>query len=461
MKKITSLMMMLVLCCVGAFAQATELTDKIVRIGKVQTEVVPGTWYFLHTPRNPDQSADAFATDEGDIQSFGGLVYDNGTNLKVSATADIDLLTSEEGASANDHMAKFVRFVAVSGEDDVYNIQFGTGKWMADAPGSATLSHNQYLGGLAGQYNFYPVKFNGTPNSKGRFGWNKFNMADRVDNNGAGNTVVFWGTGENLAGNEDITCEDESGIKGNRIWEIFEVEIMGDKDPYESAVEGLVNVLDEIGQRDEGNFVQNLEAGVNVGNQYGNYRPEYVTAFLGLYNTAAERMEEADGAGDPKVLQAYWPTADDLKAFIAELREAYEAVDANKISLNMNDIADGYYTLQSPMGWYETLKDTVYYTEDEAKNYNDENGFVEGDEGYVTTETIKVINETNVYAPVKGLYSNGDNLAWGAAQPNAKFLWKIEKLAGSDNKYRFVNMDNNKTVNGIATSAAISPRYSK
>lgn len=67
MKKITSLMMMLVLCCVGAFAQATELTDKIVRIGKVQTEVVPGQWYFLHTPRNSGGTAEAFATDEGDI----------------------------------------------------------------------------------------------------------------------------------------------------------------------------------------------------------------------------------------------------------------------------------------------------------------------------------------------------------------------------------------------------------
>lgn len=455
MKKITSLMMMLVLCCVGAFAQATELTDKIVRIGKVQTEVVPGQWYFLHTPRNPNQNANDYATDEGDIQSFGGLVYDNGTNLKVSATADIDLLTSEEGASANNHMAKFVRFVAVSGEDDVYNIQFGTGKWMADAPGKETMNNNSYIAGLAGKYNFYPVKFNGTPNSKGRFGWNKFDMANRVDNNGAGNDVVFWEEGENLAGNEDITCEDESGIKGNRIWEIFAVDVVSEKDPYESAVESLVSVLDEIGAREGGLFVENLVNGVNVGEKYGNYRPEDVQAFLELHRTAAERMEEADGAGDYAVLKQYWPTPEDVKAFTEELRTAYQAIDANRISLNANDIADGYYTLRNPMGWYETLRDTVYYTEEEANIYNDENGFVEGDEGFVTTETIKVINETNVYAPVKGLYSNGNNVAWGTAQPNAKFLWKIEKKAGSDTKYRLINMDNNKTINGIPTSAAI------
>lgn len=252
MKKITSLMMMLVLCCVGAFAQATELDGKIIKIGKVRTEVVPGEWYFLHTPRNPNQDADAYATDEGDIQSFGGLVYDNTSDVKVTATSVIDDLTGQDGVSAAEHMNKIVRFVAVAGEENVYNIQFGNGKWMADSPRSETLTHNQYLGGLAGKYNFYPVKFNGTPNSRGRFGWNKFDMANRVDNNGAGGTIVFWGEGENLAGNEDITCEDESGIKGNRVWEIFAVDIVGEKDPYEGAVESLVSVLDEIDAREGG-----------------------------------------------------------------------------------------------------------------------------------------------------------------------------------------------------------------
>ena len=42
MKKITSFLMMMVLCCIGAYAQgATEYADKIIKIGTQQTEMVP------------------------------------------------------------------------------------------------------------------------------------------------------------------------------------------------------------------------------------------------------------------------------------------------------------------------------------------------------------------------------------------------------------------------------------
>ena len=48
MKKITSFLMMVVLCCVGAFAQesvGTELpTDKLITIGTAQAEMEPGKW---------------------------------------------------------------------------------------------------------------------------------------------------------------------------------------------------------------------------------------------------------------------------------------------------------------------------------------------------------------------------------------------------------------------------------
>ena len=46
------------LCCISVFAQkyvGTEIpTDKLVKVGTVQTRVVPGQWYFIHTPRNPN-----------------------------------------------------------------------------------------------------------------------------------------------------------------------------------------------------------------------------------------------------------------------------------------------------------------------------------------------------------------------------------------------------------------------
>ena len=92
MKKITSFLMMLLLCCTSVFAQgATEYVDKLIRIVTVHTEMVPGKWYFLHTPRNQNQNATAedYAID-GIIQAKGGLVYDNTSNVSVSTTTVID-----------------------------------------------------------------------------------------------------------------------------------------------------------------------------------------------------------------------------------------------------------------------------------------------------------------------------------------------------------------------------------
>jgi hypothetical protein len=137
MKKITSFLMMMVLCCIGAYAQgAKEYADKIIKIGTQQTEMVPGEWYFLHTPRNPNQSVtcDDYAID-GMIQAKGGLVYDNTSNVCVSTTTVIDELTAEEGVSSRDYLKMLVRFVAVEGQEGAYSIQFGTGNWIGHNDG--------------------------------------------------------------------------------------------------------------------------------------------------------------------------------------------------------------------------------------------------------------------------------------------------------------------------------------
>ena len=77
MRKITSFLSLVMLCCISVFAQeyvGSEIpANKLVKIGTAQTEVVPGQWYFIHTPRNANQSAVDFAVD-GQIQSAGGLV---------------------------------------------------------------------------------------------------------------------------------------------------------------------------------------------------------------------------------------------------------------------------------------------------------------------------------------------------------------------------------------------------
>ena len=132
MKKITSFLMMMVLCCVGAFAQATEYADKIIKIGAQQTDVESGKWYFLHTPRNMNQSvtsSDYADSNDGVIQSKGGLVYDNTSNVSVSRTTVIDELTAEEGVSSNDYLkmmaAPLHRILQKKGVESVLKI-YGT-----------------------------------------------------------------------------------------------------------------------------------------------------------------------------------------------------------------------------------------------------------------------------------------------------------------------------------------------
>ena len=459
MKKITSFLMMMVLCCIGAYAQgATEYADKIIKIGTQQTEMVPGQWYFLHTPRIPNASTGSgdYAID-GIIQSKGGLVYDNETAVYVTATSVIDELSAEEGVSSNAYLKMMVRFVEVEGEAGAYNIQFGNGKWFAASPGSATCSNNHYIAGEAGKYNFYLPAIDGTPNSLGRFAWNKYNMADRIDNNGAGNGVVFWSSGEVTQESEGWTTEDE--IAGNKIWEIFSIEVLGEADKYQETFDALLADYDAICGQADGTIIDQLKEGVNVGDQPGNYRPEDVNAFLELHNYVEEVIMPTMESEGLEGLQALYPTAEDLKKFNDDYVAAWNHMIENKVPRAMTGIQPGYYTFNSCLFWYTTKNDTVFYTQEEADAANAETGLVEGDEGYIAAGDVKEVVSNQVAAPIKSLYSkydastDADWAAWGTQQAKAEFLWKIEAVEGKPTEYRMINMANGKTHISIGQSS--------
>lgn len=456
MKKITSFLMMAVLCCAGAFAQATEYADKLVTIGTAQAEMVPGKWYFLHNSRNPNQSATDFAEVGGTITTAGGFVTDKGLGQAVTLTTSsvIDEVTNEEGVSANAYMANFVRFVAVEGEEGAYNIQFGTGNWLADAPGNGTVNNNNYIAGNAGKYNFYLVTIGGVPNAAGRFGWNKYNMADRVDNNGAGNGVVFWASGETTG--EDGGWTTDADIKGNKIWQIYDIVVVGDLDKYEETVNALLADFDAICGQADGTIIDQLIAGENVGDQPGNYRPEDVNAFLAIHNYLEEEfwpMMESEGL---EGLQTLYPTAEDIKKLNDDYVAAWNHMINNKVPRAMTGIQPGYYTFNSTLFFYTTKNDTIFYTQEEADSVNAETGYVEGDDEYVAAGDVKEVTSTQVAAPIKSLYSkydagtDADWMAWGTQQPKAEFLWKIEAIEGKPTEYRMLNMANGKTHIGLS-----------
>ena len=456
--------MVMMLCNIFVYAQykkgdvaGSELPiETVVKIGKAQGKLVPDKWYFLHSPRNPNQAAVDFVGVGKYPVSAGGLVTDRGVgnNVGVTQMGFINTLKTSEGVFANNVLASMVRFVPV--EDDVYNIQFGTGNWMADSPANGTVNNNNYIAGNAGKYNFYLVTIGGVPNAAGRFAWNKYNMANRVDNNGAGGTVVFWAEGETTG--EDGGWTTDADIKGNKIWQIYDIVVVGNLDKYEETFNALLADYDAICGQAEGTIIDQLNEGVNVGDKPGNYRPEDVNAFLELHNYVEDVIMPTMESEGLEGLQTLYPTAEDLKKFNDDYVAAWNHMIENKVPRAMTGIQPGYYTFNSCLFWYTTKNDTTFYTAEEAENANAESGLVEGDPGYITAGDVKEVTSTQVAAPIKSLYSspttaNDERLAWGNQQKRAQFLWKIETVEGKPYEYRMLNMANGKTHISIAQSA--------
>ena len=467
MKKITSFLMMAVLCCTGAFAQEvgeaveTQLPEnKLVAIGTAQAEMVPGKWYFLQNPRNGQNDSYEYFAVPGEQPKSGGLAEDRGTMVGLSTQTAMEEAMSEQGVSSEAYKARMVRFVAVEGEEGAYNIQFGTGKWMGDGnpKNTATVTNTQYMGGLAGKWNFYLVNnADGNPNTAGRFAWNKYNMQDRVDNNGQGNDINYWNSGELTLESLDwnqVEEQGDAGIIGNNVWQIYDIIVVGELDPYEEAVNALLEDYTTITAFSEGAFIDNLLNGENVGTKPGNYRQEDVDAFLAIHSTVEELMFAMEMEG-LEAIQAQYPEAEDIKKLNEDYVNAYNHMIENRVPRSMTGIAPGYYTFNSALYWYTTKNDTVFYTQAECDSINaDTTNLADTTFVPVTIESVKEVNAVQVPANIKSLYSApaqgsdgvvGDWLAWGPQLPKAEFLWKVEAVEGKPTEFRMTNMANGKS----------------
>ena len=404
MKKIFSLMLMALLPMMAINVQAEGYpvnkvlpTNVNITIGTAQQSVEPGKWYFIHTPRNRNTNATQFANVGETISVVGGLVTDNGVlnKIGVSATSVIQTLTSGGGATVNSFYPNLVRFIEPSNADEyprVYRIQFATGRWF-NTPTKGTGNTTSE----SSWYDFYPIKRNGRHNTAGRFGWNYFQMKNRVDNNGQGADVVFWGSGEIVAEEMDTYDRDygDAGIIGNNVWQIYDVEILGDAEYYE-ILDMLASYHDMINKKNDGAFLTDLRNGVGVGSKPGNYKQAHVTALLTLHSKVGTLISNAESDGAKSALESY-STANDLQDLYLQYEYVYNKLMTDKSSVN---IKPGYYTIRSMM------------------NFND------GDIKYLCAE----------------LWSQNDGLAWGFGGENSTFLWKIEAVEGSNTEYRLVNM---------------------
>ena len=185
------------------------ITNKYVKIGTAQSSMTPNTWYFVHNTRISGIEITTNFSEPGEtIKDYGGFVSDCGigSNVLMSETSVISALKSDPLSNMERHL---VRFVPVEGKDDAFRVEFATGNWLK----AISESHQSHFtvtpnAEEATIFNFYLID----GNEHGRFGWNVYDMRNRVDNDGAGNTLSLWEYGK-LTG---VT-------EGNNVWQIYDV----------------------------------------------------------------------------------------------------------------------------------------------------------------------------------------------------------------------------------------------
>lgn len=312
MKKITSLLTLLLLCCLSAFSQDVDLEMSSLIIGTEQEEFSTDTWYLLYQRRGGD----------------GYAHYENATTrfYKRAVTFGGDPLTDGMKASAASNW--LVRFIASETEGQ-YLIQFANGAYWLSAGSSNSSAINPTTNKYdATSWSIYRVNGDGVDGTgKPVFGINMGNMGARLDNNGNGGTLAIWDSGE---------LKD---VESNAAWSIVSVEF-GELDVRDAALMELQAVYANYSEYE---FV--------AGTQPGNFGQAEVDAF----NAAMDAASEADGPGGASL------TAEDLAKMAQDIKDTYEAVLASRVPYAVS-ITPGYYYIKSALDFKTTT--TTEATED-------------------------------------------------------------------------------------------------
>ncbi|MBR5466512.1 MAG: hypothetical protein IKU79_03800 [Bacteroidaceae bacterium] len=451
MRKITSFLLLMLVCCVSAFAQEVVTTEKpvgkIIKAGTAQAEMVPNQWYFVYQARDYGKVAGTQATVGEELSEYtGGFVYNKGYNADGVAQgahkttkAVTEAMCVETGVAYSSYATHLLRFVPVEDKEGVYNIQYANGEWMgADL---TTASEFQYKAGLAGEFNFYRIKIDGVENEEGRFGWNKDPFANIVDNNGAGYGLAFWLSGEV----KDLT-------EGNNVWNLFEIVIVGDENQYFSAFEEVVAYHNTF---IESALYISLSEGEAIGNGPGQYPEEKANELLELVDAVGTMIDEFYTAydEDPTYVDPTYSTLEAMQQLLADYKALVKEVEDSRVSRSLSNIVPGYYQIHNANVWTNTRN--IVFTEETAAEYNEAHQYAEGDEGYVVAGDPT--GETEEWNPIKAIYSqNDDKLSYKTLEADkVEFLWKVEAVEGKPTEYRLINMLKGLTVHNIPTSTHV------
>lgn len=297
MKKITSLMMLLLFVCASAFAQLPELNGLAVQKGESVATMTPDTqWYLVWNKRVPQG-----ATDLG-----GGYFEDRGAGQRMYMTNGVAAF--QDGMAATDAAKYLVRFLS-DGEDTngnpQYIVQFATGNYVNTV--STTKNQSE-----ATPWNVYNI--NG---EEYHFGMNVAPYGARIDQNGQGNTVATWGSGvlTETGGNNDFT--------------LYAIELV-EASETELALGRLAAVLADYTANHP------IPEDDLVGDSYGQYSLEAAQAYAAALEYASDIID-AEG-GDLEVTE--------IDAAAQAIKDAWDALVASRKPFS-TFVAPGYYVIKS------------------------------------------------------------------------------------------------------------------
>ena len=356
-----------------ALAQLDELNMKSITIGEAAETLTPDTqWYLVYNKRQNGKKAGGYWLDtKGE-----SICY-------MSNGIEDDVLTDGDLASAKATI--LVRFLSTENEGQ-YTIQFGTGRYMK---GNLWTSENA---ADAQVFNVYTIGENA-----GHWGINKADMQDRVDNNGGGQTLAFWESGQ-------LT---EAG--GNNDWSIFPVTLneLSERELLDIQINEMLKKYEQyIDGRDS------LDLGSEIG-QYNVTEEEYKA-----WQAHIQKSKDVlDGLYDDI-------TNEEIKAELDAIEEGWKTMMGKLVKLV---IADGNYRIVSALEW--TNK--------------------------VITPTGPETADTTIVHPLKAIYATLDTkqAKWADIDStDCRYLWKITNV-GTDS-LQVKNIATDGIINSVEKSTA-------
>ena len=175
------------------------------------TPSIPGDKYVSVGEKTESFTAATSASDNShwyiltQVRDGETPMYNVGTGNTLKRTATSITTATINATLATSNLQYLIRFFETGENTGLYKIQFADGDFI-----TSSLATTSSIAS-AGIYAFY----NTNGGSGSYFAWNKDNRSNSiVDNNGAGYTVAFYGSGE------------VSGTSGNNVWTLYPVTLI-------------------------------------------------------------------------------------------------------------------------------------------------------------------------------------------------------------------------------------------